>query len=171
MNHRVQAFRELLAARGYRVTPQRVGIYEYLVTTDEHPSAEEIYRALQDRYPTMSPATVYKTLDLLVELGLVGELAFSGEVTRYDGRPGLHLNMICVQCRRILDLPVEGLEMAAQVARDQAGFRVLRERHEVYGICPSCQRVNQAEPSADDHATDEPRPSRHLEDHRPQEVG
>lgn len=171
MNHRVQAFKALLAERGYRVTPQRVGIYEYLATTDEHPSAEEIYRALQDRYPTMSPATVYKTLDLLVELGLVGELAFGGEVTRYDGRPGLHLNMICVRCRRILDLPVEGLERAAQVAREQGGFRVLRERHEVYGICPSCQRVNAAQPAADDHATDELQPSRHLEDHRPQEVG
>mgnify|MGYP001198475510 FL=1 len=171
MNHRVQAFRELLAARGYRVTPQRVGIYEYLVTTDEHPSAEEIYRALQDRYPTMSPATVYNTLDLLVELGLVGELAFGGEVTRYDGQPDLHLNMVCLQCRRILDLPVEGLERVAQVAREKAGFQVLRERHEVYGICPSCQRVNRADPAADDQAHHEAEPSRPLEEHRPQEVG
>lgn len=171
MNHRIQAFKELLAERGYRVTPQRVGIYEYLVTTDEHPSAEEIYRALQDRYPTMSPATVYKTLDLLVELGLVGELAFGGEVTRYDGRPGLHVNMICVRCRRITDLPMEGLEVVAQAAREQTGFQVLRERHEVYGICPSCQKGNQARPAASDLATDNSHVFRHMEDHHPQEVG
>ncbi|BAS28634.1 Fur family transcriptional regulator [Limnochorda pilosa] len=141
MDERVRAFREMLAERGYRVTPQRVGIYEYLAQTDRHPSAEEIYRALQERYPTMSPATVYKTLDLLVDLGLVGELAIGGEMTRYDGSPGLHLNMVCVQCRRIYDLSVEGLESAGRAAREQGGFQVLRERHEVYGICPTCQEA------------------------------
>src|SRR5690606_32457015 len=106
-----------------------------------------------------------------VELGLVGELAFGGEVTRYDGRPDLHLNMICLQCRRITDLPVAELEVAARVAEDEGGFQVLRERHEVYGICPSCRRVAKDGVPAAGRTSSEPVPEGHQGEHHPREVG
>ncbi|HEY8450454.1 MAG TPA: Fur family transcriptional regulator, partial [Bacillota bacterium] len=70
MKTAVERFRDLLSSHGYRVTPQRLAIYEALVATDQHPSAEELYRQVKKRFPMISPATVYNTLQLLVRMGL-----------------------------------------------------------------------------------------------------
>lgn len=132
-------FQRLLAQRGQRVTPQRVGIYRYLTGTDTHPTAEEIYRALKPQFPGMSPATVYKTLELLTEMGLITELGFGHEPNRYDGNPGLHLNLICVSCGGISDVDEPLLEELVRQAAERSGFEVLQGRHEFYGRCPACQ--------------------------------
>ena len=68
-----------------KLTPQRLAVYQYLKSTSEHPSAETIYKSLQPNYPTMSLATVYKTLKTLVEIGLVQELNVGEGNFRYDG--------------------------------------------------------------------------------------
>ena len=73
-----------------KLTPQRLAVYQYLKSTSEHPSAETIYKALQPNYPTMSLATVYKTLKTLVEIGLVQELNVGEGNFRYDGNCSEH---------------------------------------------------------------------------------
>lgn len=65
---------QLLREKGYKVTPQRLAIYEVLNNCNMHPTAETIYRIISDDYPTMSLATIYKTLDLLKEAGVIQEL-------------------------------------------------------------------------------------------------
>lgn len=136
---RVEALRDRLAEQGQRVTPQRLSIYRYLIQTDTHPSAEEIHRALEREYPSMSPATVYKTLELLVQMGLVTELGFGDSPNRYDGNPHEHINLVCTQCGGIVDLEEDLLdELRAKVAA-VSSFKVQSQRHEFHGLCPACQ--------------------------------
>ena len=82
-----------------KLTPQRLAVYQYLKSTSEHPSAETIYKALQPNYPTMSLATVYKTLKTLVEIGLVQELNVGEGNFRYDGNCSEHGHIQCILCR------------------------------------------------------------------------
>lgn len=140
MEERLATFQSLLASRGLRATSQRLAIYEYLISTDSHPTAEEVYQALRRRFPTMSPATVYKTLQLLVRMSLVHELEFSEAPNRYDGNPLLHLNLICVRCRRIADLDTRLLARLRSRVQKESGYQLLGQRHEIYGVCPACAR-------------------------------
>ncbi|MGH9879380.1 MAG: Fur family transcriptional regulator, partial [Nitrososphaerales archaeon] len=77
--------------KGFRVTPQRVAIVEYVMNADSHPSAEEIYKLIKKKYPMVSLATVYKTLELLTEMGVVRELSFA-DGARYDANIAKHVN-------------------------------------------------------------------------------
>lgn len=144
MRPELEAFQKMLMERGYRVTPQRMGIYEYLLDARTHPSAEEIYQALKDRFPMMSQATVYKTLELLLELGLVSQLSLGGNATRYDGNPNLHVNIYCSECHRIYDVMEPELERIAESVARRSGFVVKGQRHEFYGICPECEAKRSA---------------------------
>lgn len=135
----MDAFRDALVRQGRRVTSQRLGVYQYLLQTDRHPTAEEIYRALRVRFPTISPATVYKTLELLVEMGLVTEMGFGAGANRYDGDPGPHLNLVCRGCGTITDLDEPLLEQLARAAAERTGFRIVGGRHEFYGFCSRCR--------------------------------
>lgn len=139
MTPQLESFQALLAQNGYRVTPQRMGIYEYLLTARSHPTAEEIYTALRGRFPMMSPATVYKTLELLVRLGLVCELSFGDEANRYDGNPRAHINIRCTRCHRIYDLEAPNLDELARLVAERSGFLISGQRHEFFGLCPPCR--------------------------------
>ncbi|WPD19630.1 Fur family transcriptional regulator [Thermaerobacter composti] len=135
-------FRRLLADRGYRVTAQRLAIYELLqenARRSHHPSAEELYQQARERFPMISPATVYNTLELLVELGLASQLGFPGDVQRYDGNPHAHANVQCVDCKTIFDVDAEALEGIGQRVAERSDFVILGQRFEFYGICPRCQ--------------------------------
>lgn len=136
-------FQALLAERGYRVTVQRVAIYEYLVSTRAHPTAEDIYAAVSKRFPGLSRSTVYNTLELLSQLGLVTELSFGDLPARYDGNPRAHINLWCIRCHRIEDLEEPRLEGLAGWVQAMSGFAVEGRRHEFYGLCPQCQAVGE----------------------------
>lgn len=94
---------EALRSGGMRVTPQRMAIAEYMASTTSHPSAEEVHRAVRKRHPMVSLSTVYKTLEMLRDRGLLSEIDM-GSGSRYDGRNTAHINLVCVQCGRIEDL-------------------------------------------------------------------
>jgi Fur family peroxide stress response transcriptional regulator len=143
-DERVEAFRRRLASQGQRVTPQRLAIYKYLIEAETHPSAEEIHRALQPIYPSMSPATVYKTLELLVEMGLATELAFGDSPNRYDGNPHEHVNLVCTECGSIVDLEESLLEELRERVVRASRFLVRSQRHEFHGVCPRCQNAKGA---------------------------
>ena len=81
-----------------------------------HPSAEAIFEQMKVNFPTISIATVYKTLSLLKELGEVLELAFSSDHNRYDGdRPFPHPDLICIRCKRIIDPDLNGFAELAPI--------------------------------------------------------
>jgi Fur family peroxide stress response transcriptional regulator len=82
-------FEELIAKlreHEHRLTPQRVALLRVLSSSEGHPSASQLYDQLKVQFPTTSPATVYKTLHLLKEMGEVLELGFGDDDNRYDGK-------------------------------------------------------------------------------------
>ncbi len=145
---RLEAMWEGLRASGLRLTPQRLAICEILATSRDHPTAYEIHRRLRRRFPTMSLATVYKTLDALARLGLVSVLGDAGDGrVHYDGDTAPHINLVCLACHRVEDL--EGVEIQSLHRRVAArsGYVLRGARLVYYGLCPDCQRKASASPT------------------------
>jgi len=128
-----------LQAAGYRLTPQRLALVHLLSRDDTHPSADQIYARLRAEYPTVSLATVYNTLDMLVELGEALTLDLSEGCTRYDvRRPNAHPHVVCRVCGRVADLEIEGLKRFVAEARTSSAYGDLQPRIHFDGVCPSC---------------------------------
>lgn len=133
----VEKFQE----RGYKITPQRRGIFEVLVGNESHPSAEDIYDALKDKMPDVSLATVYNTLNTLKELGMVNVLSIIEDNSiRYDPTTEVHDHLFCLGCNRIFDIERDATEMNFP-QRKIPGFQLIdRTQVTYYGYCPECQK-------------------------------
>jgi len=127
-----------LREEGFRITPQRIAIVEYLLKTDDHPSAEHIHKIVQKRYPMVSLSTVYKTLDLLREKKLVNEIKVEGEA-RFDAHTDEHINLVCMNCGKIDDIDEDSLkEIQTKVAR-KSKYMILKSNFELFGYCNNCK--------------------------------
>lgn len=124
---------------GFKLTPQRLAILDFLEGNTSHPSAEDIDSALSEKFPTMSLATVYNTLETLRQRGLVQELSIDPDKKRFDPNVDPHNHLICVECRRVVDVK-ENFELSLG-RQDRAGFEVIGHHVEFYGICPECRRA------------------------------
>ena len=120
-----------------RVTPQRVLLHRALTELDRHVTADELLEAVVDRLPNVSLPTIYATLDLLEELGMVRRVQRAG-TTLYDPRTDGHHHLICVSCGSIEDVDSE-LDVG-RLARAAArhGFQAERVEAVVHGRCASC---------------------------------
>jgi Fur family peroxide stress response transcriptional regulator len=124
---------------GIKLTPQRIAILSYLSGRKTHPSAEEIYRAVQKEFPTMSFATVYNTLDTLKEKGCLIEITIDPEKKRYESWCDPHHHLICVRCKSIIDIRKEfHLEISEN---GKKGFDVIGNHVEFYGVCQKCKKT------------------------------
>ncbi|MEE8492920.1 MAG: Fur family transcriptional regulator [Nitrospirales bacterium] len=131
---------------GVKVTPQRAAIYQALAGRADHPTAEALHRQVRRRYPMISPNTVYYTLGVLKEAGLVHEVNYWHDRARFDANINLHHHLICLSCRRIQDLSDAGLDRLQVSSRARAGFDITGHRVEFHGHCAACRRL--ASPSA-----------------------
>lgn len=139
------AFVSHCRTRGLLVTEQRRAIYAVLAASRQHPSAEQIHRAVRGQLPRLSLATVYKNLEALRAIGAVSDVNTLHEHGRYEAAlPGAgigqpHHHLVCVSCRKVLDLHdrrLDGFRLAPQAAH---GFEIRAVRVQVEGLCPSCQ--------------------------------
>ncbi len=129
-----------LRALDLRITPQRLAILRIVTESERHPSTEEIYARMKVDFPTMSPATVYKTMTLLKGLGEVLELGFPDGVNRYDGsKPYPHPHVICLKCKKIMDPELGNLQHLIEAAGKETGFQIFSHRLDFFGLCPECQ--------------------------------
>ena len=128
----------LLQGAGLRLTPQRLAIAREVLVQD-HPTASEVYEAVRGQFPTMGLATVYATLNTMVERGLLRPLAFESAV-RFDANVTPHANLICTSCGRITDY--DGCDDVLRLLRDRAasdaGFELEQQRLDLYGRCRPC---------------------------------
>ncbi|HEY8367928.1 MAG TPA: transcriptional repressor [Thermodesulfobacteriota bacterium] len=131
--------RARLEARDQRLTPQREAVYEYLRRVHHHPTAEEVYLAVKETVPRVSLATVYKSLELLVDCGLASKFTYGDASARYDIRTDEHSHARCVRCGRIDDLDVAP-DAAWLHGAELKGFRPTELRLEVLGECGACQQ-------------------------------
>ncbi len=131
---------QALRSSGMRITPQRIAICEFLTASKEHPTAQVVYDALHEQFPTMSLATVYNTLEVLVGLGVVNDLGNVGDNTvHYDANVAPHVNLACLSCHRVIDLPSEYIQSVEQEVENASGYHLLGARVLYYGLCPECQ--------------------------------
>jgi len=134
-----------LREAGYRITPQRQAICRLLAGTDTHPTAQEIFEQLKTEYPSLSLATVYNTLEALVNLGLVFALGSAGDGrVHYDADTQPHVNLACISCHRVVDLPSEHIQALDEEVSMHSGYRILGARVLYYGLCPDCQSKPQS---------------------------
>lgn len=137
-----QSLRTILEGAGLRCTPQRLAVYGYLNRADEHPTAEEIFRAVRAELPRISLATVYKALEALVETGVAAKLPpVSGDAgARYDVRRDPHYHFRSLRTGAVHDLPtrfdpdlIARLDPQLAEYLDRQGFRVTGYRLELLG--------------------------------------
>jgi Fe2+ or Zn2+ uptake regulation protein len=130
----------VLHGRGQRVTPQRLVINRALHELNRHVTAEEVLASVADRLPNVSPPTVYSTLELFEELGVVRRLGVRQGAVLYDPRPEPHDHMVCDRCGKIEDLD-GGIRLSRAVERAvDAGFRPKRAEVRINGLCADCAR-------------------------------
>ncbi len=134
MDFKMKKFRDI----NLKLTPQRLAIFEYLDDNKSHPSAEDIYLEIRKKYPTISFATVYKTLEALKKQGLLLELTIDPERRRYDPGTEHHHHLICIDCKKIVDIHAD---FRVDVPEDAKGsFEMLGNHIEFYGLCPECKK-------------------------------
>lgn len=134
----VEELCEVLREKGLKVTPQRRLIFETLQDNLTHPTVEDIYRRAQEVMPDISLATVYHTVRDLEEMGEVVELDLGERKSRYDPCTVPHSHLVCLGCRRVLDImgDFDGLEPSPGEA---SGYQIVRCDVVFYGYCPDCQ--------------------------------
>lgn len=123
---------------GFRITPQRIAIVDYVMNTDEHPSAEHIHQIVHKKYPTVSLSTVYKTLELLREKRLISEIEVNGE-SRFDPNTGEHVNLVCLNCGLIVDSNEDELMQIQDKIAKKAKYLIIRGSLDLYGYCSKCR--------------------------------
>jgi len=130
------AIRRSLALGGLRSTPQRYAVMGFLMKQAGHPTAAEIFEAVNRVDPRSSRATIYNNLRDLVQAGLVREVAIEGRAARFDAKGVRHHHFICDRCGKIED--VDWYDVPRPAA-GSLGKRVLRECELIFrGLCDKC---------------------------------
>lgn len=124
---------------GRRMTPQRRLVYETLAATDAHPDAEQLIAMVRSRDPGVSVATVYNTLRLLVDSGLVLELRGLGPKTRYDANTREHDHFTCRRCGRVEDIPRQLTGVRRLAGRGLHRYLVEEMAVHARGVCGPCR--------------------------------
>lgn len=140
VTNRLAAFRQRCCELGLALTPQRLAIYQVLAGDASHPAAEDIYRRVKPSVPSLSLGTVYRTLELFEEHGLVARVHTLGDQARFDANLDVHHHLVCIRCRRVIDFEEPRLDSLPIQESKLGGFRVLAQRLHLLGLCPSCQR-------------------------------
>ncbi len=137
---RYQTMFDFVKQRGGRMTSHRIALLRLLAVSEGHPNASQIYEQLREQFPTISIATVYKTLALLKEEGQVLEIDLHND-SRYDGnKPYPHPHLICKQCGLIIDGDaVASLSAINQDIQEHYQFQVMQAQMVFYGLCRACQ--------------------------------
>lgn len=138
--------RELTArcrAEGMNLTPQRLAIYRALLEAKDHPTPEALFERVRPGMPTLSLATIYKTLEALAQLGLVSEMPATGQSRRFDANMERHHHLVCDACGSVSDYRDQALDSVA-APRAIPGFRAERIDIHVHGLCRECARAGRS---------------------------
>ena len=139
MRTNLRALNQKIKQQGYRMTRQREVVLDELSRTREHPKADEIYQMVRKKLPHISFGTVYRNLRLLKELGLVRELSYGKNFSRYEAYYDNHQHFTCKSCGRVMDID-EPLDVnPRKVTVGGKALDINEYRLEFYGICNVCR--------------------------------
>ena len=130
--------RALFRAKNVPLTHQRLAVYEELAVRHDHPSAESLYESLKKEYPSLSLATVYKTLQTLHAMGMVARVDSPTAQARYDAIVATHHHAVCSACGRIEDLFDPRLDRLP--APKASGFKIEGHSVHFHGLCAACAK-------------------------------
>ena len=130
---------EKLRNAGIKPSIQRLKIYDYLVNTTEHPTIDSIYNVLSLEIPTLSKTTVYNTMKLFQDNGLVMVVNIEDNETRFDADTSFHGHFKCTECNRVYDFP---LPIAQPQIKELANHTVKESHYYLKGICANCKLSN-----------------------------
>lgn len=135
-------FEEYLQTKNLKHSEPRKEILHIFLSIDKHLTANEFYRLVQRKYPSVGYATIYRTLKLLCECGLCRELKFEDGTTRYEHLYGHqhHDHLICTKCGRFVEVVDPQIERLQERLAKLHGFYPERHRMELYGVCKRCKR-------------------------------
>lgn len=139
MDQSNEELQTLLHQYGFKVTPQRLAIFRYLANTDSHPSADIIYAEIKKKIPTISQGTVYKTLSILTDIGVIRELKTGNGYSRYDSNTSVHINIICPNCHCIIDYQSKNIIRFWESITNDIGGEITGQRFDVYKKCQDCK--------------------------------
>ncbi len=138
----LQTFQEHLSHQGLKLTHQREEILRCFMAAERHLSVEEIYAASKKQDPTIGRATIFRTIKLLQECGLVAEVGSANGRAKFElkGDRPHHDHMICIECGRIIEFQSPMMERFQDGAIRRHGFEALWHRHEIFGRCRDCSK-------------------------------
>lgn len=140
LKKKMQDLRIKCRQAGLKITPQRMAVYKALIQTNEHPSAEMVFRKVKKVIPNISLDTVNRTLLTLSEIGAAFVVEGSGDPKRFDANLQSHQHFKCIKCKRIFDFhhePFDKIEVPASISKK---FTVLRKTVYLEGICNLCRK-------------------------------
>jgi len=141
----ISRFQDELFDRGLRLTKQREQVFRIVLTAEGHLSAEDLHRKVREENRAIGFATVYRTLRVLVEIGLIEVRQFGDGVQRYESAAGDHHDhMICVDCGAVYEFEDEEIERLQTKAAEDRGFEIVSHRLDIYIRCngPKCKGRN-----------------------------
>jgi Fur family transcriptional regulator, ferric uptake regulator len=138
----VEDLRAALKARGLRMTPQRQLILHVVAQLHGHISVEQVYQQVVAQFPDVNISTVYRTLEVLEELGFVRHTHFHDSVAQYQRTDeAVHQHMLCSACGQDIELDIALLQPLANELRRRYGFVADLAHTAIVGVCATCQRL------------------------------
>lgn len=140
MTDQLEEIVSVLRAEGKRLTSQRILILRIIQESEGHLEADEIYRRAREEDPRISLSTVYRTLGVLKDIGLVRELHLDEEHHHYElARGETHYHLICSECGKITEFKSELIESLLKELNRDYGFEVYNAHIDIVGICGECR--------------------------------
>ena len=139
--------KEDLKKKGCKLTPQRRAIVDTIIDNEgKHLTAEEIYDEVKVRCPEIGLATVYRTILLLEEIGVVSRLHLNDGCSRYElvhsDEMHRHHHLVCNKCNKVIEVEDDLLETLEEKIETSYGFRILDHAVKFLGVCKDCQNKN-----------------------------
>ena len=140
-DEKLERFRDFIRERGLKNTRQRDDIARWFFAVKGHHNADEIYRQVQNESPGIGFSTVYRTMKLLCEAGLVQERHFGDSEALYENVSTHHDHCICTSCGKIMEFENPQIEALQEAVARDFGFQLTSHKMELYGLCASCARA------------------------------
>jgi Fur family peroxide stress response transcriptional regulator len=136
---RLAEFTARCRERGLAVTPQRIAVMEALLAASDHPRAEAIFATVRGQFPSISLATVHRTLETLCAIGEARKVTPLHDSARYDGNTQPHHHLVCVRCRQVSDVEMREFDHLLQGRTTLGEFKLLGCSVEIQALCGRCQ--------------------------------
>ena len=141
-NEKLDSFRRKCKEHGLSITPQRLAIYELLITSQNHPSAEDVFHRIRTAFPDISIDTVYRTLATFSEIGIINIVEGYGEAKRYDPDVHSHHHFRCLRCKQLIDFQEPAFSRLKIPGSIRKKCKVSNVKVLLEGVCDRCLSEN-----------------------------